>query len=100
MEVPSTQSLCQSAASPGTGEGEEAKEGRRGQRQPPWVAGLTQLLSAPSLDKDMKVNNDQDFLVSFLSNPCPRPGSAGNSRHIQRRQNFPGDAFHDDPVYT
>lgn len=77
----------------------ESEEEGRGQRQPPWVAELAQLLTALG-PADMKVNNKRGFLVSSLSNSLPDPGSAGNSRHAQWRQIFPGDTFHDDPLHA
>lgn len=83
----------------------ELEEGTRRLRKGPvsaFLGGLAQLLTSLGPGKDMKVNNNQGFLVSSLPNPCPHPhlGSAGNSRHTQWRQNFPGDPFHDDPVHT
>lgn len=88
--------LCQPTASRGAG----GKGGGRGPCQPPLVAGAARLLTALGLVTDMKENNNQAVLVSPLPNPRPGPGSAGNSRHFQRRQNVPGDAVHDDPVHT
>ena len=40
--------------------------------------------------------------LSCVSPPhsCPDMGSAGNSRHNQRRQVFPGDTIHDDPLHA
>lgn len=64
------------------------------------LVGMTQFLTTLTPGKDMKVNNNQGFLVSSLPNPSPNLASAGNSRQTQRRQDFPGDPFHDDPVHT